>query len=84
MNQSLHLPTKKTLLGRCGGRNRIMIDYDYCEQRAMAEAMPIIAKAVENVPQKAEAREMITHYISVGVRPMKAQVFAQEMVEEQL
>lgn len=24
-----------------------MIDYDYCEQMAMAEAMPIIAKAVE-------------------------------------
>lgn len=59
-----------------------MIDYDYCEQMAMAEAMPIIAKAVENVPQAAEASEMIRHYISVGVRLMKAQVFAQEMVED--
>lgn len=53
-----------------------MIDYDYCEQMAMAEAMPIIAKAVENVPQKAEASEMIRHYISVGVRLMRSQVFA--------
>lgn len=59
-----------------------MIDYDYCEQMAMAEAMPIIAKAVENVPQKAEAREFIMYCISVGVRLMKAQVFAQEMVED--
>lgn len=47
---------------------------------AMAEATPIIAKAVENVPQKAEASDMIRHYISVGVRLMRAQVFAQEMV----
>lgn len=59
-----------------------MIDYYYCEQMAMAEAMPIIAKAVENVPQKAEAKDMIRHYISVGVRLMRAQVFAQEMVED--
>lgn len=59
-----------------------MIDYDYCEQMAMAEAMPIIAKAVENVPQAAEASEMIRHYISVGVRLMRAQVFAHEMVED--
>lgn len=59
-----------------------MIDYDYCEKMAMAEAMPIIAKAVENVPQKAEASEMITYYISVGVRLMKAQVFTQDMVED--
>jgi hypothetical protein len=59
-----------------------MIDYDYCEKMAMTEAMPIIAKAVENVPQKAEAREFITYCISVGVRLMKAQVFAQEMVED--
>lgn len=58
-----------------------MIDYDYCEQMAMAEAMPIIAKAVEDVPQKAEASEMIRHYISQGVRLMKAQVYAQEMAE---
>lgn len=49
-----------------------MIDYDYCEQMAMAEAMPIIA----------EASEMITYYISVGVRLMKAQVFTQDMVED--
>ena len=59
-----------------------MIDYDYCDQMAMAEAMPIIAKAVENVPQAAEAIEMIRHYISVGVRLMKAQVYAREMVED--
>lgn len=59
-----------------------MIDYDYCEQMAMVEATPIIAKAVENVPQKAEASEMIRHYISVGVRLMKAQVFTQDMVED--
>lgn len=59
-----------------------MIDYDFCEQMAMAEAMPIIAKAVENVPQAAEASEMIRHYISVGVRLMRAQVFTQEMVED--
>lgn len=59
-----------------------MIDYDYCEKMAMAEAMPIIAKAVENVPQASEASEMIKHYISVGVRLMKAQVFAQDMVED--
>lgn len=59
-----------------------MIDYDYCEQMAMAEAMPIIAKAVENIPQATEASEMITYYISVGVRLMKAQVYAQEMVED--
>lgn len=59
-----------------------MIDYDNCERMAMAEAMPIIAKAVENISQKAEASEMIRHYISVGVRLMKAQVFAQEMVED--
>lgn len=48
----------------------------------MAEAMPIIAKAVENVPQAAEASEMIGHYISVGVLLMKAQVYAQEMLED--
>lgn len=46
------------------------------------EGKDIIAKAVENVPQAAEASEMIRHYISVGVRLMKAQVYAQEMVED--
>lgn len=59
-----------------------MIDYDYCEQMAMAEAMPIMAKAVENVPQATEASDMIRHYISVGVRLMRVQVYAQEMVED--
>lgn len=59
-----------------------MIDYDYCEKMAMAEAMPIIAKAVENIPQATEASEMITYCISVGVRLMKAQVYAQEMLED--
>lgn len=29
-----------------------MIDYDYCEQMAMAEAVPIIAKAVETCHRK--------------------------------
>lgn len=46
--------------------------------------MPIVAKAVENVPQKAEASDMIRHYISVGVRLMRAQVYTQEMVEDRL
>lgn len=59
-----------------------MIDLEYCEKMAMAEATPIIAKAVESIPQKAEASEMITNFISVGVRLMKTQVFTQEMVED--
>ena len=36
----------------------------------------------DTTKQKAEASEMITYYISVGVRLMRAQVFAQEMVED--
>lgn len=59
-----------------------MIDLEYCEKMAMTEATPIIAKTVENIPQKAEASEMITYFINVGVQLMKAQVFTQEMIED--
>ena len=61
-----------------------MLDYDYAEEQALKEAEKYAYKATENVPakQQKEAYNQIKYFIQVGIRLMKAQVFAQEVVED--
>lgn len=85
MNHTLHLPKRRTPLGRCGGKNKEnMLDYDYAEEQALKEAERYAYKATENVPakQQKEAYGQIKYFIQVGIRLMRAQVYTQEMTED--
>lgn len=85
MNHTPHLPMRKMLLGRCGGRNREnMLDYDYAEELALKEAEKYAYKATENVPakQQKEAYNQIKYFIQIGIRLMRTQIYTQEMVED--